>query len=292
MRVVCYVEPVPDVSVPIEIAESGADILRDGIFHAAGGEDCCAVEEAVRIRERGGGARVTALAVGGPEVIPVLRTCLAIGADHAIHIEVSGLGDLDARVTASIVAAAASRIGYNLILAGNRGRDACPSDVPAYISAMIGLPQVSNVARLEIASSRETLVAWRKLERGWLESVECPLPALLTVERSLNQPRYASLPSQLSAWERPIETVDLAALGLRPEQVGPRRSLTRITAVTPPQPRTKKTFTPDSALSPEDRLKLIIGGPAQQKKSPVVSGSPEKLAREFLSFLKAAKILD
>lgn len=189
---------------------------------------------------------------------------------------------------------------YDLILTGSQTIGGGNGQAPAMVAELLGLPFVSGVTSLELeagagagaeAADRE-ITLLRKLERGDREIIQCSLPAVVGVAEGINSPRYASLPAVIEALRREIAIVTASNLGLRREQLGARGSLTKILGFTPPRPRPKKTFTPDSNLSPADRMRLLMSGGVSQKKSgDLLEGDPEKVADQVVQFLKAEKIV-
>jgi electron transfer flavoprotein beta subunit len=114
---------------------------------------------------------------------------------------------------------------------------------------------------------------------------------LLTVEVDLNEPRYASLPSLMAGLRKDIREYDLQALGLSSGEVGAEGAKTRTVALSTPKPRPKKVFTPDSHLSAEERLRLIISGGVTQKQGDLLEGDPGNMASSVVQFLSQRKLL-
>ncbi|TAK36409.1 MAG: electron transfer flavoprotein subunit beta/FixA family protein [Chloroflexota bacterium] len=287
MRIVVCAKQVLDIGIPLEIDEAQKGLVEDGLVYMLNPADRCAVEEAVRLKEQRGQGEVIVVTLGPSRAHEVLRECLAIGADRALHLLDKGFDDSDPYATAVALSRAIGGLESDLILCGSQSLDGGSSQVGAILAELLGLPQVSAVTHLEVAPDAKTGLVHRKLERGNREALECILPAVLTVESGLNEPRYPSLPSCIEALHKEIRVCDLGALGLKAKEVGQAGSLTRVVGVSSPKPRTKKMFTPDSSLSQAERMKLMMSGGASRKKSgDLFEGEPDYLIEQILRFLR------
>jgi electron transfer flavoprotein alpha/beta subunit len=121
--------------------------------------------------------------------------------------------------------------------------------------------------------------------------MEVVLPALLTVETDLSEPRYASLPSLMAALRKDIKEYNLKSLGLSYGETGIEGIKTRTVTISAPKPRPKRVFTPNSHLPAEERLRLIISGGVMPKHSDVLKGDPENIASTVVQFLKVKKFI-
>jgi len=166
----------------------------------------CAVEEAVRIVEAGGG-EVVVLTLGAAEAEEQLRDCMAIGADRGILLKTDG-GEWDAQATASaIVAAVQGEEPFDLLLFGNESADAGCYQVGIRVAYALGLPVVTGLKKIELEDGTA------RVERdvgGARDVYEVPLPAVLTVLEGLNLPRYPSVPGRLRAKSKPLAVVEPA----------------------------------------------------------------------------------
>jgi electron transfer flavoprotein alpha/beta subunit len=124
----------------------------------------------------------------------------------------------------------------------------------------------------------------RKLERGEREVVECPLPALFTVDPALNEPRYPSLPCYMEALTADVPHIGLRDLGMMPTWLG-EESAPRVLQLLPPRPRPKTVFTPDGGLPAYQRIEAILQGMVSERKGVLIEGSPEELADKMMQFL-------
>ena len=286
MRIIVCVKQVPDTTVPIEIDTKTNSVKEEGLIYVLNPHDKCALEEAIRIRERVGG-EITAITLGPPRSKKALRSCLAMGADKAIHIYDSSF-ELDAYTTSLVLAKAISTLPYDLILCGKQAMDDNAGLVGGGIAETLGLPEVSGVTRIELSSDTRTMVVHRKIERGDRKVVECPIPALLTVESGINEPRYPSLPDHMTALKAEIPTLDHTSLNIHPGTLTP---MMHVEGISPPRPRPKKLFVPDSTLSPAERMKLMLSGGVTEKKSELLTGPSGQVASKIIQYLIREKIL-
>jgi electron transfer flavoprotein beta subunit len=211
MNVVVLVKQVPDTESLIEINATADDIKTDNLKWIMNPYDELAVEEAIRIKEKQGNGKVTVLSVGAERVVAAIRTALAMGADEGLLISDPAQGKTDAILTAKVLAAALKTVPFDLIIAGQRAVDDDNYSVPSAVAEYLGIPMIGMVVHQEINAGK--ILCEHSLQDG-TAVVEADLPALLTTQRGLNQPRYASLPNIMKAKKKPLETKNLSAVGL------------------------------------------------------------------------------
>ena len=163
--------------------------------------------------------------------------------------------------------------------------------MPAIIAGQLGTPLVCRVVGLEVNAAARKAVAHRALDRGDREIVECSLPAVLAVDKGINEPRYPALPALLGSREAGIEVWDASLLGLDPAATRP---LTRVARLYPPRPRARKIKAPDSSLSAQARIQMLMGGGAAPKKKEgarILELPVPEAARKVLEFFIEHKAL-
>ena len=278
MNTIVCVKQVWDIRASIKV-EDGKPVQREpGPVKVINSRDVAALEEAMRLKELYGG-EVTAISLDDEEVGSTLYHCLARGVDRAIHLFYTGAEGLDDLSLSTSIGRAIRGLDYDLILCGDRSQDEGRGCMAAFLADFLGCPQVTKVVKLEVSPEQKAATVWRQLERGWREEMECQLPAVMGVERTTLEPKYVSLFSRSSASARPLQHLD-AETG-----EGQGNSL-KVIEVTPPRPRTKKTFVPDASLSPEERFQFLISGGTPKKNSDIVEGETVKVAKEVAEFLK------
>ena len=210
MNIVACVKQVPDTEAQIKVKPDGSGIEEGGIKWVMNPYDEFGVEEALRLKEKNGG-EVTIVTVGPARAMETIRTALAMGADKGIHICDPAFDGADAYATASALAAAIKGIPHDIIFCGQRAIDDDSGQVGAVLAELLGIPQVTVITKLEFAGG--AIKAIRPIEGAQL-LIECPLPCLVTAQKGLNEPRYASLPGIMKAKKKPVDVKDAAALGV------------------------------------------------------------------------------
>jgi electron transfer flavoprotein beta subunit len=210
VNIVVCVKHVPDTEVPIRIRADERGIEESGLNFVLNFYDEHGVEEALRIKERLGGT-VTLVTAGPARAVEALRTGLAMGADAAIHIQDPALASLDHIGTARVLAATIKSVPCDLVLCGKLSTDDNAAIVGPALAEFLGLPQATAVTKLDLGDGKAT--AHREVE-GAVEVLEVTLPAVITVERGINEARYPSLPGIMRAKRTPVTVRTLADLGI------------------------------------------------------------------------------
>jgi electron transfer flavoprotein beta subunit len=202
---------VPDTESRIKVAGDGRSLDESEIKWIVSPYDEYALEEALRIKEAAGAGTVTVLAVGPERAKTGLRECLARGADDAVWVDSGDSRYLDALATAKAIATVAREGKYDFVWFGQKGVGYDESLVGPMVAELLDLPHVGSVIKLEVAPG--AITAHREIE-GAHEVVESPLPVVLTAQKGLNEPRYASLKGIMGAKKKPIAEKKLADLGI------------------------------------------------------------------------------
>ena len=211
MEIAVLLKQVPATESLIEIADDGKEIKTDGINWVMNPYDEMAVEEALQIRDAVGGA-VTVFTMGPEKAVDALRTALAMGADTAVRIDTEDR-QLDGLGTAKVLAGELQKGAFDLIVAGHRAVDDDNFQVGPAVAEFMGIPHISMVISQEISDGK--IRCTRTIDGGTLV-LETALPALITTQRGLNEPRYASLPGIMKAKKKPIDTRALSDTGTDP----------------------------------------------------------------------------
>jgi electron transfer flavoprotein beta subunit len=206
--IVC-ISQVPDTESRIKIAADGRRIDEAGIKFIVSPYDEFALEEAIRLKEAKGGD-VTVIGYGPDRVAQALRECLARGATKAIHVK-GDTAEVDSLAIAKVLAAAIKAEPHDVILFGKQGVGTDNSLVGVMVAELLALPHVNVVTHLEFGEGKMT--AHREIEGGD-EVIELPAPAVITAQKGLNEPRYASLKGIMAAKKIAIDTKTPSDLGL------------------------------------------------------------------------------
>jgi electron transfer flavoprotein beta subunit len=220
MKIIVCVKQVPDTETRVRVAASGDAISEADVANwIVSPYDEFAIEEAIRIKEAKGG-EVVVLGAGPERALAALRTGLAMGADSAIHVKDAALDATDTLGTARALAAAIRTAApFDLVLCGQQGVGGDNSQVPAMLAELLDLPQVTVAVKIEIQEGRALIE--REVDGG-RETWQTPLPAVVSAQKGLNEPRYASLKGIMAAKKKPVQTLDAAALGLDAAAVAPK----------------------------------------------------------------------
>lgn len=225
MKVLTPIKRVPDPFAKVTPGPDGRSVVVDGEKHVINPFCEIALEEAIRLKEAGMATEVVAVTVGGAEAAEQLRTALAMGADRAVHIQVDET--LDPPAIAKFLAAFAKRESPQIILLGKQAVDLDNNAVGQYLAAYLGVPQATFASKIEISGSEATVA--RETDSG-IETIRVALPAVITTDLRLNEPRYVSLTGIVRARSKPLETLSPADLG-----VSVRASVRLISVEAPPK---------------------------------------------------------
>ncbi len=233
MNIVVCVKQTPETEeVDLSLEESGRGIKTEGLVFEMNEWDEYAIEEALLLRERLGGS-VTAVTMGPEGADAVLRRCLAKGADSAIWLRDDAFEGSDAYATAKALHAAIKGLDFDLVLTGTQASDDGYSAVGGVLAGLLGVPHASMVKRVEVHEGACRVN--RELEGGLEEVVELGLPALLTIQTGINEPRYVSIMGIRRARSKEIRVLGLGDLGLEGGEVGEGGSWLRVERMyTPP----------------------------------------------------------
>ncbi len=222
MKIIVCIKQVPDTETRIKIAPDVRSIVESDVSWVVSPYDELAIEEALRLREAKGG-EVVVVSVGPDRVQSALRTALAMGADSAVHVKDAALEGADPMAVARALAAAAKSLSpFDLVLAGQQGVGGDHSQVPGLLAELLDLPQVTVAVKLAIGEGKATVE--REIE-GARETWETSLPAVISTQKGLNEPRSANIKGIMAAKKKTIAVMDAAALGLDAQVLAPRTTI-------------------------------------------------------------------
>lgn len=253
MNIVVCLKQIPDLQ---QIRIKDRKPLVEGAPLIFGDMDKNGLEEAIRIKEKVEGAKVTALAMGGKKLKDGIKEALAIGADEAVLLMDPAFADSDAASKAQALAQAIEKIGeYDLILCGEGSTDNYSGQTGPRLAEILDLPQITYVRELEVADGK--IKAIRNMEESF-EVVEADLPALVTVANEINQPRLASLRDILKAGRKPVQEWTAADLGLAEDEVGAEGAVIELVSnLAPEQDRKQVVFEGDLDEVGESLIKAL-----------------------------------
>jgi electron transfer flavoprotein beta subunit len=248
MNIIVCIKQVPAKDAPLAIA--GNWIKESDIGFEMNEPDSFALEEALRLKEKHGG-EVIALSMGPERVKQTIKEALAKGADRGIHIADDQFAQLDPLATASALAAAIKKEKADLVLTGLQSDDHGFGQTGVLLAGVLDLPHATIIMQIEVAEGRMKLK--RELEAGWFQHIECPLPAVLSIQSGINKVRYATLKGIMAAKKKEIAVITRESLG--------------------------------AAAAPTQKIEKIYI-PSKTKKTEFLTGSAKDVATKLVEKLK------
>jgi electron transfer flavoprotein beta subunit len=220
MKILVPVKRVVDYNVKVRVKADGSGVETAGVKMSMNPFDEIAVEEAVRLKEKGVATEIIAVSMGVAQCQETLRTALAMGADRGILVETGA--ELQPLAVAKLLRALVSRESPRLVIMGKQAIDDDMNATGQMLAALLGWPQGTFASKVQVEGDAVTVI--REVDGG-LETIALTLPAIITTDLRLNEPRYASLPNIMKARKKPIETLKPEDLGVDP---APRLKLVRV----------------------------------------------------------------
>ncbi len=251
MNIVVLIKRVPDTETRIQLKDG--KVVTEGISWIISPYDEYGIEEALRIVEKHGG-KVTLVCLGPEEAKETIRKGLALGADEAIHINDPALLNGDASTTAKVLAAALKTLQYDLVLAGKQAVDEDNAQVAVRVAELLGLPHVNSVIKLEFSDDKKSAKCLREVD-GDRDLAETSLPAIITAQQGLNEPRYPSLKGIMGAKKKPIKDVKAADLGLDPASLASKLETVKLDP--PPARPPGKIIPGDPTTAAKELVRLL-----------------------------------
>jgi len=208
-RILVAIKRVVDYNVRIRVKPDGTGVVTDGVKMSINPFDEIALEEALRLKEKGLAEEVIVVTIGPSDCQQQLRTGLAMGADRAIHVQTDAI--IEPLVAARVLHKLAEKEQVMLAILGKQAIDDDANQTGQMLAALWGRPQATFASRVEIEGGTATVT--REVDAG-LETLNVDLPAVITTDLRLNEPRYVKLPDIMKAKKKPLDILDLASLGV------------------------------------------------------------------------------
>ena len=209
MKILVAVKRVIDYNVQIRVKEDGSGVVTDNVKMSTNPPDDNAVEEAVKIKEAGKATEIVAVTVGEEKAQETVRKALAVGADRGIHVKVDGI--IEPLAVSKILQKIVEKEKPDLVFMGKQAIDDDCNQTGQMLAALLNWPQATFASKIEVKDN--VLEVTREIDEG-LETIEVNVPAIVTCDLRLNEPRYASLPNIMKAKKKPIDTKDANSLGI------------------------------------------------------------------------------
>ena len=213
LKVLVPVKRVVDYNVKVRVKSDKSGVELDNVKMSMNPFDEIAVEEALRLKEKGIATEVIAISIGPTQVQETIRNALAMGADSGIFIEATN--NLEPLNIAKIISSVAKKESIDLMILGKQAIDDDMNATGQMIAALLGWPQATFASKVEISDKKA--VVSREVDGG-IENIEVALPAVISTDLRLNEPRYASLPNIMKAKKKPIDPIQVDELNLKIEQ--------------------------------------------------------------------------
>jgi electron transfer flavoprotein beta subunit len=248
VKIIVCIKQVPAKDAPLAIA--GSWIKESDIGFEMNEPDSYALEEALRLKETHGG-EVIVLSLGPERVKQTIKEALAKGADRGIHIADDNFAQLDPLGSAKILAAAIAKENADLVLTGLQSDDHGFGQTGVLLAALLDRPHATIIMQIEVQDGKMNLK--RELEAGWFQRIECPLPAVLSIQSGINKVRYATLKGIMAAKKKEIAALTRESLGV--------------------------------SIEPTQKIEKIYV-PTKTKKTEFITGSPKEVAARLVEKLK------
>ena len=209
MKILVAVKRVIDYNVQIRAKEDGTGVVTDNVKMSTNPPDDNAIEEAVKIKEAGKATEVVAITVGEEKAQETVRKALAVGADRGIHVKADGI--LEPLAVSKILQKIVEKENPDLVFMGKQAIDDDCNQTGQMLSALLNWPQATFASKIDVKDNK--LEVTREIDEG-LETIEINVPAIVTCDLRLNEPRYASLPNIMKAKKKPIEEISVSDLGI------------------------------------------------------------------------------
>ena len=213
MKILVPVKRVIDYNVKVRVKADQSGVELANVKMAMNPFDEIAVEQAIRFKEAGAATEVVAISIGPEQSQETIRTALAMGADRGIHVLASH--DTEPLAIAKILKAVIAKEEPGLVIMGKQSIDDDSNQTGQMLATLMGWPQATFASGVEINGDSLNII--REVDSG-LEHITCPMPAVITVDLRLNEPRYASLPNIMKAKKKPIDQISLDDLGVDASQ--------------------------------------------------------------------------
>ena len=220
MKVLVPIKRVIDYNVKVRVKADNSGVELANVKMAMNPFDEIAVEQALRLKESGGADEVVVVSIGPSQNQETIRTGLAMGADRGIHIEASH--DIEPLAVAKLLKEVVTRENPGLVFVGKQAIDDDCNQTGQMLAALLGWAQGTFVSGIEISGDKATVI--REVDGG-LEHLAISMPAVVTVDLRLNEPRYASLPNIMKAKKKPLDSISVEELGV---EVSPRLTVVKV----------------------------------------------------------------
>lgn len=286
MKITVCIKQIDYIYHPLAFDSIGGGINPEKKVHMLNPYDEVAVEVALRIKGEFSDSEIVLISVGTSRVNETLRYAFAMGADKMIriHSDTAHISSISKMLANTIC-----KKGFDIILCGKKAMDTNDNLVPSFIAEALAIPQVSGIVGLQPYPDANKVMVERYLGKGDREVVECPMPALFTIEMGMNEPRYPSLVNRQKAEQTEIEVIEPSFVDSDFEALIKIEEVSELSA---PRPKPKKVRRPASNLSPAERMAFVMSGGVEFKKCDIIQGTAEEMVKKIIETMIEEKIID
>ena len=209
MKILVAVKRVIDYNVQIRVKEDNSGVVTDNVKMSTNPPDDNAIEEAVKIKEAGKATEIVAITIGDDKAQETVRKALAVGADRGIHVKADGI--IEPLAVSKILKAVVEKENPDLVFMGKQAIDDDCNQTGQMLAALLNWPQATFASKIDV--KEKSLEVTREVDEG-LETIEVNIPAIVTCDLRLNEPRYASLPNIMKAKKKPLDQMSATDLGV------------------------------------------------------------------------------
>ena len=209
MKILVAVKRVIDYNVQVRVKEDNTGVVTENVKMSTNPPDDNAIEEAVKIKESGKAKEVVAITIGDDKAQETVRKALAVGADKGLHVKVDGI--VEPLAVSKILKKIVEKENPDLVFMGKQAIDDDCNQTGQMLAAILNWPQATFASKIEV--KEKSLEVTREIDEG-LETIEVNIPAIVTCDLRLNEPRYASLPNIMKAKKKPLEQINASDLGV------------------------------------------------------------------------------
>jgi len=288
MKIVVCLKEVIETGVNLGYGQVPPALMQKGLTYKLNPNDAQALAEALKLKKRDPGVRVTLVSVGPESADSYLRDGLAAGADEAIRIWDEDLSEITPYQTAGILAGAVKLLNADLVLAGAKSLDNASGLVGPMMAAWLETPCVCEAISFQVETDKPYLTITRNVTKGIQEKVLAALPAVITIAGSTEKLPYSSLEKILSGREADIRCLSLAEIGISRQEL--QKDRTRITGLSFPRPR-PRSVPYDSSLPAFYRILALLQGGISKRRGELLQGNTETLVNQLFELLVKEEVI-
>jgi electron transfer flavoprotein beta subunit len=291
LKIIVLIKSVFDTKIPLECIEETGRLKENWNVPMLNPDDGVAVAQALKIKKDMAEARITIIHCGPPSGDRFIRNALALGCDEGLRVWDEGLEELHTRGKALVFARAATILGYDLLFTGTKSLDTASGQLGVLLACALQVPCITRVSSID-AIRTESIMATRKLERGYQEQVESARPLVVAMEADEELPVYASFAAVAQAAGKTIPCFDLPGIGIPRESIRQAESRLTFGPLHLPAPALQFIQPPDSSLPAFERRRQMGEGAMRKRQGRIARGNEDRVVEDLFQTLLREGWLD